>query len=152
MTIKVDGLGKYDCEFKTEGVTRCSDSAKWTACPKGESCVCREDCSGRWGPSGNNNDDAYCSGGGPRVLTDMISKDDTGFALIDRYSDYFAVTQSGDSITVSSREIWSGSLVWWSYDLQIACPPRADSNIKASCHTVRHSSELPERSERWLGL
>ena len=38
-----------------------------TCCPAMEQCLCREDCVGNWGPNDANGNDAYCSGGGPRI-------------------------------------------------------------------------------------
>ena len=38
-------------------------------CPPGQSCRCRSDCIGNWGPGDRTPNDAYCSGGGPRLNT-----------------------------------------------------------------------------------
>jgi hypothetical protein len=38
-----------------------------SCCPITETCMCRSDCWVNWGPGDRNKNDAYCSGGQPRI-------------------------------------------------------------------------------------
>ena len=65
-----DGFPDYLDPDNTNEAVRCATAAvpgSDTCCPAMEQCLCREDCIGNWGPADANGNDAYCSGGGPRI-------------------------------------------------------------------------------------
>ena len=140
VTLEVPGLAEYDCSFKSKSPTLCTDAGA-DACPTGQYCECREDCKGNWGPLNYNTDDAYCSGGGKRFRPDVIGLDTPGFVTIDTTTtNMIAVVQSGDEITVS-RPL-EGKLYPFTFDMQIACPPKASSSITTSTHKICTVSPL----------